>query len=213
MKNLKNLVVTGAAMLFLVLGFNASAQRGFDEFSGATTVQLLNATYVTSQFFSNSAVDEHVFAGIAKIDVSSTTNGVAGNTALWLYGSPDLTNWTALANYALGTNYAVKMTNFMYGGTNLYTTNNYVLSYVPTAGNATNGFMNTYPVYPAQEQFTNTFASGPLILKTGTYTIAYNVDDAPRYMQMVFSNGGSGITNTLSAMMTTQIANQYHVVP
>ncbi len=55
----------------------------------------VNATLTT-----NSPVDTHGYLGIGKIDIFSVTNG-GGSLTVTFETSPDMTNWTALANYAL----------------------------------------------------------------------------------------------------------------
>ena len=139
----------------------------------------------------------HKYEGVAKIDIVTLTNGSCSAATLQIYTSPDWTNYTALANYAVATSNNVIYTNTYYA-TTLYGTN--ILMYpgtitTPTASTA--GFATKY-LLPAP--FTN---SGSITLSTGLKTIGFVIPDQARYIQFVYTFTGSS-TNTVSAVMTAR---------
>ena len=195
----------------LVSALAASGQgRGFDTYGVPATLPILAPTLLSGAtvVLTNAPVDTHIFVGTAKVDITSFTNAGGALTVLPIT-STDNTNWTALLNYSVSTSISVKMTNLMYGATNMFTTNTYNSSYaitVPTA--ATAGFATAYQV---PQPFTN---SGALtITAKGIYTIGYNIDDAGRYFALVFTPTGSSSNDVVAAALTTYKNSQIQNYP
>ena len=201
MKSIKILVAV-AAMTALV-GLNSFGQgRGVDTFGVTRSIVLAMPTNITSSIplLTNGPIDTHGFYGVACVDFMTWTNGTGANAlTAQLYTSPDGTNLTALANYALATSSTVTVTNLMYGNTNLIATNNMIAPGVYTTPAAASVGWATPYLAPAQ--FTNT---GAVTVASKGYTrIGYNVADAARYLYVVWNDGGGAITNaTASALFT-----------
>lgn len=189
MKFLKLILVAG----LLAVGFTASAQ--FDYFAAPRTIQL-PAQLITATS-SNQVIDIHGFQGTAKIDLFAFTN--SGNSALTFLplSSPDRTNWT-IVPYALATLYTNIVTNNNYGTALPIATNYYNYAGVKTTPTAaTAGFATPYI---AQAAFTNIAAT---TLTTNVVTIGFQVPDAGRYLQLLWTvTGGSNPTNTVGAAFT-----------
>lgn len=196
------LAVIGAIAL---VALPAVAQVGFDTYGQLRTVILapptilINGGLATST--TNPPVDTHGFEGIAKVDIMSCTNSGGALTAQ-LFTSPDLTNWTALANYSLAQSATIAYTNTMYGNaTNVQATNTYNLPgaiVTPTANTA--GFATPY--LDSSSPFTN---SGALTVTTKkVYTIGYNIQDAARFVQIVWTPTGSSSNDIVAAVLTAR---------
>lgn len=191
MKFMKSILAVGLVMVAVA---TASAQVDYFAFPKTIIVppKLITATD------SNSVVDIHGFEGIAKIDV--LINGVGGaTTTLTIYNSPDRTNWTALANYALATNTVVTVTNNYYGTSGqLLATNTFALPGVSTTPvAATSGF--TTP-YIATNPFTN---SGAITIANAAVEVGFNASDAQHYLQFLWTvTSGTNPTNTVCAIIT-----------
>lgn len=189
-----------AAVLFAVPCF---AQRTIDTFGAVRTVVLSPAQnlVVGVAAVTNGPIDMKLFEGVAKVDIFSMTNtgNTGGTLTCTLYTSPDQTNLTALSNFALisGTT-AVNYTNLYYGGTSLWTTNNYLLPgtiTTPTASSA--GFATKYL---ASLPYTN---SGAITVTSKGYVeVGYNVADANRYLYAVWTPGGTFTNFTTGAVLT-----------
>ena len=202
MNTFKNTLLIGLALCGLTC--TALAQRGNDAYAVPRTVQIAPLQNLTVNagvgLITNSPVDIRIYSGVSKITFMVETNtGTTGGTLTGtLYQSTDQTNWIALANYALSTKTTIITTNLMYGGTNLLSTNVYILpgvQTIPTA--ATAGFATPYF---AQAAFTNT---GAITLTTpGIVEIGINTDDDLRYLQLVFTAGGSVTNYTVGAALT-----------
>jgi hypothetical protein len=196
------LAVIGA-VAFIALP--AVAQVGFDAYGQMRTLILAPPTILVNggaaASTTNVPVDTHGFEGVAKVDIMSCTNSGGALTAL-LYTSPDLTNWTALANYSLAQSSSIIYTNLGYGNaTNLQATNVYNLPgavTTPTANTA--GFATAY--LDNSSPFTN---SGAITITTKKiYTIGYNIQDAARYVQIVWTPTGSSSNDIVAAVITAR---------
>ncbi len=181
----------------------AVAQLGFDTYGQTRTIVLAPPSILNAgaTAFTNTPIDTHGFEGIAKVDIFSCTNSGGACTAQ-MFTSPDLTNWTALANYSLAQSANVIYTNTIYGNaTNLTATNTYLLPgaiTTPTASTA--GFASPY--LDSSSPFTN---SGAITITTKRfYSIGYNIQDNARYAMMVFTPTGSGSNDIVGAVLTAR---------
>jgi hypothetical protein len=140
----------------------------------------------------NGPVDILGFFGRGDIDIISSTNA-GGTVTATIETSPDTTNWTGLANFALvNAQTAVAITNMYYGSTNLIVTNNYLLPYLPTSPTVYSaGFATPYGNYVSgQLAFTN--AAGAItITKAGIYRVGVNLTDSQRYIHIIWSCTGA----------------------
>ncbi len=192
--------IAALAALIAAIATPVSAQQGnFDYFGAPRTFVVTPPTSKTVTFSNTVPVDIHGSQGIAKVDFSCVTNTGGTTVTASLFTSPDQTNWTALANYALATSTAIVVTNTYYGTTNLTTTNTILLPGVLTTPSAaTAGFANQY-ILPAQ--YTN---SGAVTLTGGACTsIGFNIEDQQRYLSVLYTLGAT--TNaSVSAVLTTR---------
>ena len=149
----------------------------------------------------NGPIDHLKFSGRVKIDfLTSTNTGTTGGTlTATVYTSPDQTNLTALANYALIRSATTEnITNLTYGGTNLYAGNSILLPGTKTTPVASSSFWTT--TYLAPLPFTN---SGAITLNgNNTVQIGFNADDQARYIYVVYTAGGTVTNFTTSAILT-----------
>ncbi len=203
MKNLKN-SLAGMLMVLATLALTPleTKAQGFDYFGRPRTVvnsvnTLLGASVNT---VTNAPIDMRGYDGVIKWTIFSATNAPGGTLTVQAYTSPDLTNWTALANYATATSANVITTNGVYGTTTLLATNTYLLpGAITTATPATAGYANTYLLPP---QFTNTGAI--TVTAKGIYEIGYIAADANRYLQWVIATGGTATNAALGFAATGQ---------
>ena len=214
MKNLKRLLgaVGAVAMIVLVgmISMKAEAQVGFDPYNGMRTVILDDPRVIIgggNASVTNGIVqDLRQFTGVAKVDVFAKTNG-AGACTVTLYTSPDQATWTALGNISLATRTTVIQTNYYYGTNGLTATNVYNLAgaiTTPTASTA--GFATPY--VDNSTPFTN---SGAITLNMGRITtLAFNVDDAQRYLQVTYAPSGSLTNVVLGAVLTARPQNGHY---
>jgi hypothetical protein len=215
--NMRNFLKTAGLLALVLLGAlltptPARAQRGFDLFGGTRTLQVWQPTvlnFVGGPTFTNDGtaggargiVDTRLFTGTALLSISSFTNA-GGSLTVQPYGSPDATNWTALANWAVISNtVTVVYTNTYYSpqGTNVQIADKWLVPGTFTAPTAaTAGFATTYlsPSTP----FTNAAAID--ITAKAIYLIGLNMDDCPRYLQLWFTPTGSSSNDVVSAALT-----------
>lgn len=198
------MILAGALAL---VTFTASAQRGFDTFAAPRTVVLATPQKITetAPVVTNGPVDIRVFDGTAMVLIQSLTNTV-GTVTAQLYTSPDQTNLTALANYALATSTSITYTNYRYGTNGVLTAaNTYLLPGVWTTPTLPAGFVSGY-LSPAQ--FTNSGAV--TITQKGAYMVGFNANDAPdRYLYIVWSGLTGTTTNfTVGATLTGHISTE-----
>jgi hypothetical protein len=156
-----------------------------------------------SVLITNRPVDLFQYNGRGEFIINVATNGAVAGTASWtLYSSPDTTNWTAVANYALisGTT-SIITTNGQYGiNTNglggVLATNFMLMPYSLTTPNATVSFWNT--PYPSYLLFTNTGAV--TLSPQGSTVVGVNVTDNGRYWEGVFTGTGGGTSNFVGSV-------------
>ena len=205
MKCFKNLF-SFAAVAFSTLCCNvvfSQSSSGFDYVQTPRTILITPPKLVVgSTIWSNSPVDIHHFIGNAKIDIAVLTNGAAGATTITLYGSPDMTNWTALSSCMINSNVTtgIAYTNAVAYPTAIQTTNTMLLPGVITFPNAfTAGFSTPYlSYYP----FTN---SAVIAANAGgNFQIGFNADDSPRYLSLQYA-GAATSTNFVAAFFTARL--------
>lgn len=200
----KKLGLAAVMAAALTLAPSARAQVGFDIFGGTRTAVLQQPTNI---LFSaggtnmSNPVDIRLFTGVALLNIHATTNQAGGTITANIASSPDLTNWTALANYALATPTSVIYANTFYGTGTPIATNIWLLpGTVTTPVAATAGFATPYLV-PAP--FTN---SGAITVNpNGITSIGLNIDDAGRYLKLTFTGGGTTTNFSASATVTGKL--------
>lgn len=184
-------------LALLAVSVPAFAQMGsFDEFAVPTRIQLAQPTLLNASAatFTNGPIDTIGFQGNALVSITSFTNAGGALTAT-LETSPDQTNWTSLANYAVSVAVSRSITNHIYGGTGLSVTQTFFLPGTPTTPTASSYGSATPYLVPSL--FTNT---GPLTITTkGQYFIGYKVADANRYLHVIWTPTGSSSNDTVSA--------------
>lgn len=163
------------------------------DFFGDPRTLIVTSNQVLTATRSNDVVDLHGWVGTVKLDLGSSTNSQTNQVQVQLYGSNDRTNFTTIT-YALGVTYQTIITNLYYGSGTPLATNNYILAgTVTTPTAATAGFATKYI---SQAPFTNTGA----ITFVGNTTVGFEIADAPRYLQLVWTI--SSQTNGVSAVLT-----------
>jgi hypothetical protein len=204
MKFTKTILAFTAAIV--AFAFSASAQLGFDSFKGTRTVMLTPPTNILpgTALLTNGPIDTLQLGGIGKIEFLSTTNsGTTGGTlTATLYSSPDQTNLTALANFAVVTNTSPEIiTNGTYLGT-LSCTNQYFVTGVLTSPSAAIAGFGTPYVNPAP--FTNNAAV--TLLTSKNVEVGVNFKSVNRYLYVVYTIGGSATNFTVSAVVNSPAA-------
>lgn len=201
----KKFLLTVVVAVGALVATTASAQIGFDTFSATRTYVLAVPQNIgaASGLVTNAALDHIKFTGTVKIDFLTVTNTstTGGTLTAQVYTSPDQTNLTALANYALISSPTSEIiTNLYYGSTNLTATNSILLPATATSPTAWSAGYAT--PYPAPNPFTNTAA----ITLNGNKTVQIGVRilDQPRYIYVVFTPGGTVTNFTASALLTGQ---------
>ena len=199
--------ILGVAAVGVMLVQSARAQIGFDTYAATRTYVLAAPQNIGVNggvgLVTNGPVDHIKFTGTVKLDLLTVTNtGTTGGTlTATIYTSPDQTNLTALANYALTTSPTTdNITNYYYGGTNLVASNSVLMPNTPTTPTAWSAGYAT--PYPAPTLFTNTGA----ITLTGNKTVQVGIRilDQPRYLYVVYTAGGTVTNFTTSALITGQ---------
>ena len=198
---MKNLKLSGLVLTaLLTLGSTGWAQS--DLFGQSRTLVLTVPVKVISSTAISNVVDVHMFGGVVKVDLFCLTNGASQTMTATLSTSPDQTNCTTLANYALATATTIQYTNGTYGTTSLVGTNTYNLpGTVTTPASATAGWASPYLL---SAQFTNT---GAITVTTpGIYTVGFKSGDSGRYLHILWTPG-AGVTNTAVGAVLTGRAN------
>lgn len=186
-----------ASAMSLMVARHANAQTGFGIFDETRALQCsaLNKVAVNVNLITNQPQDMVPYTGRGEFIINALTNGagIVASGGVQLFSSPDLTNWTAVVNYALiSSNTAIAYTNFYYGfGTNgsggVLATNSYLLPFNPVSPIPFSALFST--PYPSYNLFTNV---GPATLNlSGTTILGVNVTDNGRYFEEVFTNGGN----------------------
>jgi hypothetical protein len=145
--------------------------------------------------------------GQGYIDIVSLTNAAGNIETAQIYTSPDQTNLTALANYALiSSPTTINVTNsLLSNATNVAVANLVLLpGTITTPTAATAGYAIPYL---AELPFTNTGAI--TITAKGTYrVIINNIQDANRYFYIVYTPSGSATNMVVGANLTFPIMRQ-----
>ena len=176
-----------------------------DVFSSTRTYVLTTPENITVNggvgLVTNGPIDHVKLLGRAKIDFLTATNtGATGGTlTATVYTSPDMTNWTALANYALISSPTTDaITNYWSYGTSNVVNNSVLLPGTATTPTAAGGGFAT--PYLAPLPFTN---SGAITLNgKGTVEIGFNVIDQARYLEVAYTAGGTVTNFTTGAILT-----------
>ena len=200
MKFIKSAVGLVAVGLFS-FALTAAAQMGWDTFAGSrsTLIAPPQKLALVTLSTTNGPVDIVGYSGRGYISFFTYTNLAAGGgtVAVAIETSPDTTNWTALANYALiNSATGINITNTYWGiGTNgvpnVTCSNNVYLPFTSTSPNAASaGFNTPYPAYVAwTNAATSISANSP-----GWYFVGLNLTDCPRYIHLIW-NATGGATN------------------
>lgn len=194
------------ALIALAVSPATQAQRGLDMFGLPRMVIIQQPVQITNGTAGATAscpwtnapgpIDIHPFTGIGWIHTSGLTNAALGSTGQIITNlvqtGADQTNWITLTNcVVITTNTSAILTNFYYGATNLLATNAVLVpGNITTPTAATAGFATPYL---APFLFTN---SASFAMTSGQdYLIGFNVDDASRYIRIIWTTGGQTITN------------------
>ena len=203
MNTIKKLSLVLVATVFCVAAF---AQNGLNYFEIPRAVVLANPQLISGGGAgpqTNGWVDLRQFDGVSRIDIFCCTN--VGNTSMTatLETSLDTTNASAVT-YALATGKTVNITNWYYGGTNLYVANTYNLpGTVTTPSAATAGFATPY-LLPAP--FTNTAAITISANTTnGICSVGVDTDSLKRYIRIYFTPGGAATNTSVGAIMVGRV--------
>lgn len=178
-----------AAMLTLFV-LPAPAQGNFDATAAKTVVVdgprlIIGAS---SSTVTSSQIDTRGFQGIAKLTLFACTNS-DGTVTATVKTSPDTNTWTALQNYSLATATSLHYTNSaLANSTNEAATDTFLLHGTLTTPSPNTG---TY-VLPAPR--TNSGAVS--LVGKQFYEISFDVSDQNRYLQVVWTTGGT-VTNVV----------------
>lgn len=173
----------------LLSALTASAQ--FDQFAEPRVIVLTSPQQISATR-TNDVIDIHGFEGKGIVLLTISTNSQNQPNTNQLVTSPDRTNWTALANFAIAVPTAKVYTNLYYGGATPLATNTLLLpgtNTTPTANTA--GFASGYLI-PAP--YTN---SGTFVM-TNYAMIGFSVPDNARYLGINWIIGNQ--TNSVGAI-------------
>ncbi len=199
MKLTKNILpVLILALLAMFCATPARAQ--FDFYARPRIVIVTPPTLLGTTIYSNKPVDVRGLTGTACLSVTCQTNGAAGAFTVSLYKSPDLTNWTAVANASYASSYTANLTNNQYAaqlvGTNAY----YLAGTVTTPTATTAGFATSYLL---SAPFTNS-ATGISLAAGGNAVIGFNIADADRYFSVQYAPSANNTNQSVSATLIAQ---------
>lgn len=188
--------------VIVALSALAAGAQSLDTFAVPRSIVLTPPTVLTAAAatVTNGPIDVGGYLGTANLDITSCTNAGGALTAT-LYQSNDETNLTAVANFAVitGTT-SYSYTNRIYGGTNVYATNPYLLPGTLTTPTAyTAGFAAPY-LNPLTVPFTNSTAI--TITAKGVYRVGLRAQDLQRYLYIVYTPTGSSSNDVVSATFT-----------
>jgi len=183
----------------MLLAASVGAQT-FDVFS-ATRTYVLSAPknfIVSSGVVTNGPLDHVKLLGRVKVDFMAQTNTAGGTLSATVYTSPDQTNLTALANYAIISAATTdSLTNLYYGTNGLVANNSVLLPGTMTTPTTSSAFVTPYL---ASLPFTN---SGAItLIGAGNTEIGFNITDQPRYIYVVYTPGGTATNITAGAILT-----------
>jgi hypothetical protein len=183
----------------VLLAASVSAQT-FDVFS-ATRTYVLSAPKnfgAATGAVTNGPVDHIKLLGRVKVDFMAQTNTAGGTLSATVYTSPDQTNLTALANYAIISAATTdSLTNLYYGTNGLVANNSVLFPGTMTTPTTSSGFVTPYL---ATLPFTN---SGAItLIGAGNTEIGFNITDQPRYIYVVYTPGGTATNITAGAILT-----------
>lgn len=210
--------ILGLCGAVAMLATTASAQLGFDTFTAVRSVVLTAPQILTGATVlatTNAPIDKTPFIGRGVV-IGTMCNVTGTNSFTFqLFSSPDQTNWTAIANYALITGAtAFSYTNRYYalttstnGTTYLLSTNQFLLPGTITTPNAQlAGFATPYML---ELPFTNSGAYTVTNGTTGGYTfeLGINLIDAGRYVEAVWTANGSATNAAVSATLVAPNIN------
>jgi hypothetical protein len=147
----------------------------------------------------NGPVDILGYNGRGVVLLTTFTNGIGGgNLYAAVETSPDTTNWTQLANYAVITSpTSISYTNTGYAGANLVVADNFLLPGTITTPTAYSAGFNTPDL--ATLMFTNTGTVN--VSKNGNYAIGINLTDSARYIHVVWTGSATNGTTVVNAVV------------
>ena len=194
----------------LIIGMSAIAAlcvsvaraQTYDTFSATRTANIgsVSAIGIGGTPLTNGPVDIVGYMGRGTVLLTTFTNSTGGgNLYAAIETSPDSTNWTQLANYAVVTSpTSVSYTNMVFGSsTNLVVTDNFLLpGTITTPTAASSGF--TTP-YLAPLLFTNTGTVN--VSKNGNYLIGINLTDSARYLHVVWTGSATNGNTIVNAVL------------
>ena len=202
--------ILAVAALGLLASLPAFAQ--FNTFGETRTVILAPPTKTLGSegatIKSNACIDTIGYEGVAIVNLIACTNAGGGTLTATLLTSKDQVTWTALANYALASQADIIYTNRYYGTNGLTATNTFVLPgtvVTPTA--ATAGFATPY-LNGLATPFTNSGTINMVASAKPIVQVAYNVQDADRYLQVLWTYGGT-TTNVMHCATLTARKQQF----
>ena len=191
------------AIAAICLCATAHAQGEFDHYALDKTVffQINSNITVNAGITSNNTYAVDIggrFIGSGFIDIIVTTNWGTNTVSVTPLTSPDTTNLTALANFAISTNYTLTYTNVTaFPNSTLLATNSDSFPFINTTPTAyTAGFATPYGL---PEPFTNTAPVSPLILNGPNGLTNYtrigiqNMYDLPRYLYLGVRASGTNV--------------------
>jgi hypothetical protein len=193
-----------AAVAVSVVSVSALAQTP-DLFNSTRTYVLAapqNIVVSAANLVTNGPLDHAKLLGRVTVDFTTVTNtgNTGGTLTAQLFTSSDNTNWTALANYAIvNSTYTDNITNYWnYGSSNVVANTLLLPGTVTTPTGYSAGFVTPYL---APLQFTN---SGAITLSGAgnkTVEVSFNVIDQPRYINVVYTPGGTVTNFTTAALL------------
>lgn len=199
MKFTKNIIVLAAVC---ALAFCSTARAQNDAFNTVRTANIgsVSAIGIGGTPLTNGPVDIVGYMGRGNVLITTFTNGTGGgNLYAAVETSPDSTNWTQLANYALiSSTTAVTYTNTYYGSTtNLVVSDNFLLPGTITTPAAASGGFSTPYLSPLL--FTNTGTAN--VSKNGNYIIGINLTDSARYLHVVWTGSATNGNTFVNAVL------------
>jgi hypothetical protein len=198
MKFSKTLFAALMLLAVVILALPARAQT-MDTFAAPRSIVLAPPRILDASAakFTNGPVDVRGYIGTASVDITSVTNAGGALTASF-YTSNDQTNLTALTNFAAilaSTSYSY--TNRIYGGTNVWATNPWLLPGTLTTPAGSSLFAGQY-LDPTTTPFTN--ATTITVTAKGVYRVGLRAPDLGSYLYIVWTPTGSSSNDIVSAV-------------
>jgi len=198
--------------LALVASVVTAGAQGIDTYKTQRAIVLAAPTVLTAAnaTVTNGPIDIGGYLGIGYVDLTTCTNAGGALTAT-LENSNDTTNWTAVSNFSListTTSFTYTNTSNPAYSTNVYATNPYLLPGLITTPSA---YLSGFVAIPYLNYGANPFTNSGAITVTakGVYRAGFNVQDAKRYLHIVWTPTGSSsndfVTATFNAVRSTEV--------